>query len=78
VQSGIEGDGGAAISVAYLAIGAFLLVLSIVLFRTVVLYALLLLVPVARLLRWVPGMSALLERLERRAGARDSTSARRE
>jgi len=68
--SGIEDGGGAAINVAYLAIGAFLLLLLLVLLRTVILYGLLLLLPVARLLRWVPGMPALVARVEQRAAKR--------
>lgn len=63
---GIEGQGGAAINIAYFAIVAFLLVLLAVVTRTAVMYLLLLILPLARLLRRVPGMSAALARLEHR------------
>lgn len=69
-MGGIEGEGGLAINIAYFAIIAFLLVLAAVVARTVVMYLLLLILPLARLLRWIPGMPAVLDRLEERL-ARD-------
>lgn len=65
-MGGIEGQGGAAISIAYLAIVAFLLVLLAVVVRTVAMYLLLLILPLGRVLRWIPGMPTVMARLERR------------
>lgn len=71
---GIEGGGGWGILLAYAAIVAFLLLLFVVVARTVFLYTLLLILPAGRLLRWIPGMPALLDRLERwvREGSTDA------
>lgn len=61
-------QGGVGIWIAYGAIALFLILLLLVVLRTVVWYALLLVLPAARLLRTIPGMRALVDRLERRAG----------
>ncbi|HEX4935922.1 MAG TPA: hypothetical protein VFV33_22230 [Gemmatimonadaceae bacterium] len=63
-MSGLEGGSSWGIWAAYAAIVAFLLLLLVVLLRTVFLYSLLVILPVGRLLRWLPGMAELLDRLE--------------
>jgi hypothetical protein len=62
--TGIESGGGAGIWIAYAAIVAFVLLLLVILARTAALYSLLLILPLGRLLRWIPGMPRLLNRLE--------------
>lgn len=64
-MSGIESGEGAGIWIAYAAIVAFVLLLLVILARTAALYSLLLLLPLGRLLRWIPGMPKFLDRLER-------------
>jgi len=72
-MSGIEGGSSWGIWAAYAAIVAFLLLLLAVVARTIALYSLLLILPVGRLLRWIPGMAARLDRLEGiRQRARDA------
>jgi hypothetical protein len=65
-MSGIESGGWAGIWIAYAAIVAFVLLLLVILARTAALYSLLLILPLGRLLRWIPGMPRLLNRLERK------------
>lgn len=65
-MSGIESGGGGGLWIAYAAIVAFVLLLLVILARTAALYSLLLILPVGRLLRWIPGMPRLLDRLERK------------
>ena len=72
-MSGIEEGSGWGIWLAYGAIVAFLLLLVVVVMRTVVLTSLLMILPVGRILRWIPGMSARLDRLQAAQESRVTT-----
>ena len=63
---GIEGGNGAGTYLAYAAIVGFVALLGAVVLRTIFLYSVLLILPVGRVLRWIPGVPALLARLEAR------------
>jgi len=63
---GIEGGNGAGIYLAYAAIVGFLVLLVAVVLRTILLYSVLLLLPVGRVLRWIPGVPARLASVEAR------------
>jgi hypothetical protein len=64
----MEGDTPLATLVAQAAIVLFLLLLLLVVARTIVLFSGLLIMPVSRLLRRVPGIRKLVQRLERNRG----------
>lgn len=63
---GIEGGNGACTYLAYAAIVGFLVLLVAVVLRTILLYSVLLILPVGRVLRWIPGVPALLASCEAR------------
>lgn len=66
-MTGIEGGSTWGIWGAYAAIVAFLLLLVLVLARTVILYSLLMILPIGRLLRWIPAVARRLDELEGKA-----------
>ncbi|MDP1861403.1 MAG: hypothetical protein Q8K82_22220 [Gemmatimonadaceae bacterium] len=66
---GIEGGNGAGTYLAYAVIAGFVVLLVAVVLRTILLYSVLLILPVGRVLRWMPGVPALLARFEARVAA---------
>lgn len=68
---GVEDGNGAGTWVAYGAIVTFVVLLGLVIARSMVLYVFLLIMPIGRVLRRIPGMASIVERLEHAgAGAR--------
>jgi hypothetical protein len=62
---GVESGEGVGTWIADVAIVAFVVLLLVSLARTAACYSLLLILPVTRLLRRIPGISLLVERVER-------------
>lgn len=71
----LEG-GGSGTWIAYALIVAFVALMAIVVLRTVLLFSMLLILPLDRALRRIPGMSAVLDRVHARAGARRDVDVR--
>lgn len=63
---GIEAGNGAGTYLAYAVIAGFVVLLVAVVLRTILLYSVLLILPVGRVLRWIPGVPALLASFEAR------------
>lgn len=73
-MGGIESDGGVGLYIAYAAIVAFVVLLVAILGRTVGMYTLLLLSPLARLMQVIPGLRPLLDRLSSPTSSPDAAN----
>lgn len=69
-------DGGSGTWLAYTLIVVFIVLMAAIVLRTVLLLSVLLILPLARALRRVPGMPVMLDRLQARATAANASDVR--